>query len=114
MKLSFSQIIEKFNQLDVKIRSGIFVSFLLGILVLDFFTLIGFQLGSLQKIDTEHQATKQDIDRVKTDVQRSNQIKASVDNSKVSLEKLTLKIRPLAEQSLLIEDVSRIASDAGV
>jgi Tfp pilus assembly protein PilO len=114
MKLNFSQIIEKFNQLDVKIRIGIFIGCLLGLLVIDFFTLIGIQLGALQKMDIEYQAMKQDIEKVKMDLQRSGQIKTSVDNSKAELEKLNQKIRPLSEQSLLMEEVSRIASDAGV
>lgn len=114
MKFDFSQIIDKFNQLDIKIRYAIFAGLLVLIFVLDFFTILGLQLGGLHKVDEDNLTMKQNIERLKADSQRVNQMKASLENSRSQLEALNVKIRPLEEVSSLLEDISKVAVDSGV
>ena len=55
MKISITPMIEKFNQLEIKIRYGVFIVILLVIFLVDLFTIIGFQWGALQNIGNENQ-----------------------------------------------------------
>ncbi len=114
MKIDFGQIVEKFNQLDIKIRYGIFVGVLLAIVVLDIFTIMGFQWLSLQKIDSENLTLQQNIERLKMELQSINQIKAGLSNSRAQLEAMNVKIRPVADKDAILEDISRLANEEDV
>ncbi|MEI7998096.1 MAG: type 4a pilus biogenesis protein PilO [Candidatus Omnitrophota bacterium] len=114
MKIDIGLIIEKFNQLDAKIRYAAFAGILLVIFLVDFFTLIGFQWGSLEKIYTENQALQQNIERLKSDIHGIDQMKAGLQQSRKQLEAMNMKIHAVTDKDAILEDVSRIANEADV
>jgi Tfp pilus assembly protein PilO len=114
MKIDFSYFIEKYNQMDVKIRYLIFGGILLLILLLDIFTFLGWQGMFLKQIDLDNQTIKQDIQSLKTDLQRIDQIKAGLQNSRSQLEAMNVKIRPIEDVPSILEEISRLASDSGI
>jgi Tfp pilus assembly protein PilO len=114
MKFDFNKILEQFNKLDLKIRYAIFGGIFLLIFLLDIFTLMGFQMGNIQKIDADKLTMQQSIDQLKADLKRVDQMKASLQNSRSQLESLNAKIRSVNEVSSLLEDISRIANEAGI
>lgn len=114
MKIDFNQIIEKFNQLDSKVRYAIFAGILLAIFLFDFFTIMGFQWSLLQKIDNENQTLSQDIERLKVDLQRIDKIKLGLQNYRSQLEAMNMKIRPVEDVSSILEDISHLANETNV
>jgi Tfp pilus assembly protein PilO len=114
MKLDFQQILDKFNDLDVKVRCGIFIALLVGFFIVDFFTLINLQSAMLNKTTAEIQKIKEDMERLKTDLQRTGQSRSALAKSKTELEDLNKKIRPLGDVSMLLDNISQVAREVGL
>ncbi|MBI3601707.1 MAG: type 4a pilus biogenesis protein PilO [Candidatus Omnitrophica bacterium] len=114
MKIDFHQLIERFNQLDIKIRYTVFGGVLLLVFLSDYSTVLRFQWNTLSKMDSKNQTMSKDIKRLKDDLQRINQMKERLQNSRTQLEAMNIKIRPLGEASSVLEDISRIANETGV
>jgi Tfp pilus assembly protein PilO len=115
MKLDFSQTAQMLNKLDINIRYGIFIAILLIILVLDFFIIImPLQLNPIRKLDSDRQTLQQNIEKLKSDWTRIDQIKVSLQKNRMELEALNSKIRPVGEIPSILEDMSRLANDVGV
>ena len=114
MKFDFGQFIEIFNKLDVKFRYGIFFGVLLLIFILDFFTLMALQCSAIGKMDNDHKYLQQNIERLKSDLQRVNQMKEGLQNSRDQLDSINIKIRPVGDVSSIMEDMSGLANEAGV
>ncbi len=114
MKIDFHQIIERFDQLDIKIRYTVFGGVLLLVFTLDYFTVLGFQWNTLSKMDSENQTRGKDIDRLKADLQRLSQMREGLQNSRLQMEAMNAKIRSLGEVSAILEDISRIANETDV
>ena len=114
MNFDLSPFVERFNNLDTKIRYAVFAVCLLGIAGIDYVLLLRVQLNGLRAMDVQAQTLKADIARVKTDVQHINQIKQDLESFRSQLEGVNSKIRSLQEVPLLLEDISRIAQESNV
>jgi len=114
MKLNLATMISQFNQLELKVRLSVFAGVLLMLVLADVFTVLGFQWGALQKIGQDNQTLHDDIERLKGDLLRIDQMRSGLQNSRTQLEGMNSKIHSVGEVSPILEDVSKIANQAGV
>lgn len=114
MKIDFRQVTEFLNKLDIKFRYAIFLGVLLLILFIDFFTLMNLQWGAIEKMGNDNQTLQQNIERLKSDMQRINQMKDGLQKNRTQLEIMNVKIRPVGEISSLVDDMSSLANEVGV
>ena len=112
MKLNFSQVIEKFNSLDTKVRYIIFGIFLLLVVAVDYAMIMQFQLGALRAMSAQIHKIDGDIEGVKTDKQRIGQIKQNLEFARIQMKELESKIRSIAEGAMISEEITRIASES--
>lgn len=106
--------IDRFNSLDLKLRVAVFAVVLLVILALDYFLLLGPQLGVIGKVSGQIKTTSEETQRVKADMQRINDIKKGVEGTRQQLEALDNKIRLLSEVPAVLDDMATLANEAGV
>ena len=114
MKIDFHQIIERFNQMDIRIRCTVFGGVLLLVFALDYSTVLGFQWNALIKMNDQNQVLSKNTQQLKVDLQGIGQMKERLQNSRLQLEAMNRKIRSLGEVSAILEDVSRIANETDV
>lgn len=114
MTIHLKPLVAKFNKLDIKARYGVFGVLLALLVLLDVFVVMGFQRGALDSLSLGNQTLKTDIERLKNDLLRIDQMKTSLLQSRTQLEAMNMKIRGVTEVSPVLEDVSRMAQTAGV
>lgn len=114
MKLDFDQIAELFMKLDIKLRYAIFLGILGLIFLVDFSTIITFQLQSIGKMEKDHQSIRKDIDQLRIDSQRINQMKAGLEKVRFQLDSMNKKVRQMGEVPSILEDISSLANESGV
>ena len=114
MKINFFPIIEKFNQLEIRLRYAAFAGVLLVIFALDLFTVLRFQWVSLQRIGHDNQALHEGIDHLKEELQKIDQMKSGLQHSRSQMEAMDIKIRSVGGVSSIQENMSRIAIGSGI
>lgn len=114
MKIDFNTLIEKFNQLDIKLRYGVFGVILLLIFLLDSVTIMGFQYHSLQKMEDANQTLKADMAKLKADLQRRDQMNKGLTNSQDQLQAMNMKIHSNQEVSAVLAEISQTANETGL
>ena len=112
--ISIQSIMRMVNAADIKVRYGIFAGALLAVCAVDYFLILSFQLRSLAGSQEEIKTTSADVDRVSNDLQRIEQIKQGLVNSRSQLDAASQKVRGMQEVPLILEEISRTASASGV
>ncbi|MBF0484677.1 MAG: type 4a pilus biogenesis protein PilO [Candidatus Omnitrophica bacterium] len=102
------------ENMDEKTRYYIFGGVLVVVFLLCYFIFIHPQLASLSKIAPEIKILKEDIITVQEDEKQLEQYKKQVADLKKDTARLSLRIRPKEEVSLVIETISRIANKYNV
>jgi Tfp pilus assembly protein PilO len=110
MKFSLDKLVEKFNQLDLKVRYGILAVVVGWIIVLDYALLMQFQVGAIKKMNAEIKTLSSDTQRVKNESQRIAQIMRNVSGTQSQVKEFNTKIRALQDVALVLEDISSIAN----
>ncbi|MBF0478674.1 MAG: type 4a pilus biogenesis protein PilO [Candidatus Omnitrophica bacterium] len=112
------ELLEKYRafveNMDEKTRYYIFGGILLLVFLLCYFIFIHPQLASLSKISPELDLVREDIKKLKNDRQQINQYKKQVADLTKDTEKLSLRIRPKEEVSVVIESISHLANKYNV
>ncbi len=114
MKINFNTLIEKFNRWDIKLRYAVFGVILLLIFLLDYGTIMGFQSRSLQRMENANQTLKADIDKLKADLQRRDQMNKGLTNSQNQLQAMNMKIHSTQEVSAVLAEISQTANETGL
>lgn len=106
--------IEQFNKMDIKMRYGAFAAAVLVFVLVDYFALLGPQLGALNKMGEQTKTLSNDIQRVKADMTRINEIKQGLEGARRQLQGLDSKIRLLSEMPAVLEEMSAMANASQV
>ena len=107
--ISVQNIVRMVNAADIRVRYGIFAGILLAVFALDYFLVLNFQVRSLARTKGEIKTVSVDIDRVGNDMQRIDQIKQGLVNSRAQLDAASQKIRWVQEVPVILEEISRTA-----
>lgn len=112
--MDLSKIFEAFNNLNEQARYSILGCVVVLVLLLDVFLLVLPQCGSISDINDQIKTLSTDTAQVVTDKQRIDQLKKSLEQTRLTLEAMNLKIRPLQEVPAILETISRIANEYDV
>lgn len=112
--MDLSKIFEAFNNLNEQARYSILGGVVVLVLLLDVFLLVLPQCGSISDINDQIKTLSTDTAQVVTDKQRIDQLKKSLEQTRLTLEAMNLKIRPLQEVPAILETISRIANEYDV
>jgi len=99
---------------DEKTRYYIFAGVLVFVLILDYLVLMGPQLATMTKTKSQIQIVGDDVTRTKNDLLRLNQYREEVKNLKKQIKQGQMKIRPREGVPLILERISRMATDSSV
>jgi len=112
--MDLSKIFEAFNSLNEQARYSILGGVVVLVLLLDVFLLVLPQCGSISDINDQIKTLSTDTAQVLTDKQRIDQLKKSLDQTRLTLEAMNIKIRPLQEVPAILETISSIANEYDV
>ncbi len=112
--MDLSKIFEAFNNLNEQARYSILGGVVVLVLLLDVFLLVLPQCGSISDINDQIKTLSTDTAQVVTDKQRIDQLKKSLEQTRLTLEAMNIKIRPLQEVPAILETISRIANEYDV
>lgn len=112
--MDLSKIFEAFNNLNEQARYSILGCVVVLVLLLDVFLLVLPQCGSISDINDQIKTLSTDTAQVVTDKQRIDQLKKSLEQTRLTLEAMNIKIRPLQEVPAILETISRIANEYDV
>ncbi len=108
------KITTMFANLDEKNRYFLFIGILLFVFLLDYFILMGPQLGALSKLNPDIKILLEDINKTKTDIQRLSSYQKEVVRAKATVEEANLKVRSREESPVILETISRFANKNGI
>ncbi len=114
MKIKLDTIFDRLKKLDPKYHYYILAGVLLMVFVLDYFFLLKPLLGSLNKLNTQTSELRHNIQDAKTDMARIGQNRDQLEKIRNQVNEVKVKIRSAQEVPLILEDISRIASEQGV
>lgn len=114
MKFDFAKILETFNSLNDQMRYSILGGVVLLILMLDVFFLSLPQCGSIADVNGQIKKLSADTAQVISDKQRINQLKKNLDKTRLKLEEMDRKARPLQGVPGVLETISRVANESDV
>lgn len=114
MKLNPDQFSSLLDNIDEKTRYYIFGGILLFFFLLDYFLLMGPQLGALSKINPEIKILKEDISKAKTNIKMTSQYENQVDDLKRKVAIMNLRVKSREEVPMILENISVLANTNGV
>ena len=114
MNLDLKKIIESFNSLNDQTRYAIFGSVVFLIFLLDVIFLALPQMGGITDINDQIKKLSEDTQQVEVDKQRIVLLKKNLEESRVQLNSLSNKVRPIQEVPAILGTISSIANQYGV
>ncbi|HQP10441.1 MAG TPA: type 4a pilus biogenesis protein PilO [Candidatus Omnitrophota bacterium] len=112
------KIPEKISSIFAKVEGNnryyAFVGVLFVFLLLDYFFLMGPQLGALRKIRPEIKVLSDNIKKAKEDIKKLNTYKADLENASKKFAEANLKIKSKEEISVVLEYIANVANETGV
>ena len=114
MNVDLKKIIESFNNLNDQTRYAIFGSVVFLIFLLDVIFLALPQMGGITDINDQIKKLSEDTQQVEVDKQRIVLLKKNLEESRVQLNSLSNKVRPLQEVPAILGTISSIANQYGV
>jgi len=105
---------EKLHSLDEKQSYAVLVGIICLILILDYFLLLGPQIGALNKISPEINILSKDIKEAKNNVLRIDQYNEQVGKLKDQLQDLNVHVISREEVPLILMTISTLAYQNGV
>lgn len=114
MKIDLSKILEIFNSLNDRVRYSIFGVAVLLIFLFDIFFLTMPQYASIGDVNDQIKKLSEDTAQVLSDKQKINQLKKNLEDTRLKLEAMNNKIRPLQEVPAILGVISRVANECGV
>jgi Tfp pilus assembly protein PilO len=110
MKIDLNKILEIFNGLNEHVRYSIFGFFVLLVVLSDVFFLVLPQCGSIVDVNNQIKQLSQDTAQVLNDKQRIDQLKNNLEQTRLTLDAMNAKVRPLQEVPAILDAISRIAN----
>ncbi len=114
MNFKLDLIIEKLKKLDPQYHYYILGGALLLVFLFNYFCLLKPLLGSLNKVNSQISEMRQNIEDVKTDIARVGQNRDQLEKIRNQVNEVKVKIRSAQEVPMILEDISRNASEYGV
>lgn len=114
MNIKFDIVIDRLKKLDPKYHYYLLGGVLLFVFLLDYFLLLKPLLGSLNKLSSQTAELQHNIQDAKTDIARVGQNRDQLEKIRNQVNEVKVKIRSAQEVPLILEDISRIASENGV
>lgn len=114
MKLDISKIIEYFNNLNDQARYCVLVGVVFLIVLLDVFLLLLPQMNSIADINDQIKKFSEDTRQVLTDKRQVNLLRRNLQQARVQLSDLSVKVRPIQEVPVILSTISSIAKEYGV
>lgn len=114
MNVKFDAINDRLKKLDPKYHYYILGGILFLVLVLNYFLLLKPLLGSLNKVNSQIAELRHNIQDARTDMARIGQNRDQLEKIRNQVNEVKVKIRSAQEVPLILEDISRIASEFGV
>lgn len=114
MNVKIDPIIDQLKKMDPKYHYYFLGGALLLIFLINYFLLLKPLLGSLNKVNGEISEVRHNIQDVRNDVARVGQNRDQLEKIKNQVNEVKVKIRSAQEVPLILEDISRIASDQGI
>ncbi len=111
-------LVEKFSKSISAIQEKnpylIVCGIVFGVLVIDYFAVLQFQLAALTSLTPKINALSQETKETTDNAARMPQYEREVKSLSEKIEKISQKVKPKGEMPLIIENISRIANKSGV
>lgn len=114
MNFKFDIVLDRLKKLDPKYHYYLLGGVLLLVFLADYFLLLRPLLGSLNKLSSQTAELRHNIEDAKTDIARIGQNRDQLEKIRNQVNEVKVKIRSAQEVPLILEDISRIASENGV
>jgi len=114
MKFDFSKILAHFNNLNDQARYGILGGVVFLVILLDVFFLVLPQIGGIADINDKITKLSADTQQVLADKERINQLRQNLDDGRLQLRALSVKVRSIQEVPAILSTISSIANEYGV
>jgi Tfp pilus assembly protein PilO len=114
MKIDLSKILDYFNNLSDRVRYCLLGGVVFLIILLDVFFLVLPQINGIADVNDQIKKLSEDTQQVLTDRQRTNQLRKNLQEVRVQLSALSLKVRPIQEVPAILSTISSIAKEYGV
>jgi Tfp pilus assembly protein PilO len=114
MNPNLNKILEQFNSQKDQTRYAILGGVVFLIILLDVFLLVLPQIGSIADVNSQIKKMSDDTQEVLTDRQRIRQLRKNLQDSRVQLNALSLRVRPIQEVPVILSTISSIANEYGV
>lgn len=114
MNFKLDIIFDRLKKLDPKYHYYLLGGVLLVVFLADYFLLLRPLLGSVNKMSSQTSELKHNIEDAKTDIARIGQNRDQLEKIRNQVNEVKVKIRSAQEVPLILEDISRIASENGV
>ena len=114
MKIDLSKILGYFNNLNDQARYAILGGVVFLIILLDVFLLVLPQINGIGHVNDQIKKISEDTQQVLTDRQRINQLRKNLQEARVQLNSLSLRVRPIQEVPAILSTISSIAKEYGV
>jgi Tfp pilus assembly protein PilO len=114
MKPNLRKILEYFNNLNEQARYCVLVGVVFLVVLLDALLLVLPQINSIAGINDQIKKLSEDTQQVLTDWGRINQLRKNLDEARIRLRSLSVKVRSIQEVPAVLSTISSIANDYGV
>lgn len=114
MKLDLNQIIEKFNNLNDQLRYAIVVGVVFVIILLDVLIFISLQMGGIASVNDHIKKLSEDTRQVVVDQGRINLLRKNLQEARLELKSLSVKVRSIQEVPAILSTIASIANEYDV
>ncbi len=114
MKFDLTKILELYNNLNDKMRYGIFAGVVFLVILLDLFLVALPQLGSITSMNDQIKKMSDDTHEVIVDKQRIGLLRKNLQESRNKASALSIKVRPIQEVPAILSAISSDAKEFGV
>jgi Tfp pilus assembly protein PilO len=111
---SLTKILEYFNNLNDQVRYSILGGIVFLIILLDIFLLVVPQIDGIANVNDQIRKMTEDTQQVLTDRQRIIQLRKNLQDARVQLNSLSMKVRLIQEVPAILSTISSIANEYGV
>lgn len=114
MSLKLDPITDQLKKLDPKYHYYILGGALLFVFLVNYYLLLKPLLGSINKVNSQISEIRHNIQDVRNDIVRVGQNRDQLEKIRNQVNEVKVKIRSAQEVPVILEDISRIASEYGV
>ena len=114
MNLSLVKIAEKIKGLDLKAQYFILFGVAFFVILINYFVIIQFELGTIKKMNDSQLTLKNEIVRLEENAKRLNQLKADLKRYQGQLDAPQIKFRSKNDIPMLVEEYKKAAQTLGV